>query len=81
MNRLKKENIDKCLSLLKEFIEKSSEEDQKKGIAMLAIDQLSKINAGAETVGGPQCKGHPRADYVKHGGPQCKGHPRADYNK
>ncbi len=48
MGRLKTGNLKKCVSFLKEFIEESSEADDKKGIAKLALEQLEKITAGTE---------------------------------
>jgi hypothetical protein len=49
MGRLKVENLNKCVSLLREFVEESSEANNKKGIAKLALEQLEKITAGGES--------------------------------
>ncbi|MCK4761023.1 MAG: hypothetical protein KAW12_02415 [Candidatus Aminicenantes bacterium] len=46
MKNLKKDNVNKCFSLLREFIEETGSVDNKKGIAILALDQLHKITAG-----------------------------------
>jgi len=67
MRSLKAENIKKCVSLLQEFIEASQEEHNKRGMALLALEQLQKITAGIISPG-PQCKGHPRADLISTGG-------------
>ncbi|UCH93730.1 MAG: hypothetical protein JSV88_26160 [Candidatus Aminicenantes bacterium] len=48
MGSLKAENLKKCVSLLREFIDESSEANNKKGIAKLALDQLQRITAGTE---------------------------------
>lgn len=48
MGRLKVENLNQCVSLLREFIDESPEADNKKGIAKLALEQLEKITAGVE---------------------------------
>jgi hypothetical protein len=61
MRSLKAENIKKCVSLLREFIEESQEEHNKKGVALLALGQLQKITAGTITPAA-QCYYRPRAD-------------------
>jgi hypothetical protein len=48
MGRLKVENLNKCVSLLREFVDESSEANNKKGIAKLALEQLERITAGIE---------------------------------
>jgi len=67
MSRLKTENIDKCISLLREYIEETSLENRKE-IAMLALNQLQTITAGIDPGIGPtagftllSCDGKPRA--------------------
>jgi hypothetical protein len=69
MSRLKAENLKKCVSLLREFIDDASKEDNKKEIAILALNQLQRITAGSDpnggggsTMGGPECFSRPRAD-------------------
>jgi hypothetical protein len=49
MGRLKVENYNKCVSLLREFVDESSETRNKKDIAKLALEQLVKITAGTES--------------------------------
>ena len=49
MSRLKVENFNKCVSLLREFVDESSETNNKKNIAKLALKQLEKITAGNES--------------------------------
>ena len=55
MSRLKTENLTQCFSLLREFIDESSESNNKKGLAIMALEHLQKITAG---------KDHPGTDYV-----------------
>jgi len=57
MSQLKKENLKKCVSLLREFVEESAALDNKKQRAILALNQLQKITAGADSaiVGGDVC--------------------------
>ncbi len=67
MSQLKKENLEKCVSLLREFFEESAALDNKKQRAVLALNQLQKITAGNDTaiVGGAvffNCLGRPRLD-------------------
>jgi hypothetical protein len=51
MSKLKKENVTKCVSLLREFVEESSALDNKKERAILALNQLQKITAGTDSAG------------------------------
>ncbi len=67
MSKLKKENVKKCVSLLREFVEESSALDNKKARAILALNQLQKITAGNDSsvaVGDVSslCLGRPRLD-------------------
>jgi hypothetical protein len=67
MSKLKKENLKKCVSLLREFVEESSALDNKKERAILALNQLQKITAGTDSniaVGNLyfNCLGRPRVD-------------------
>jgi len=48
MSQLKDENVTKCVSLLREFIEEASVQGNKKGVAILALSHLQKITAGAK---------------------------------
>lgn len=52
MSNLKTESLNKCFSLLREFIEESGNES-KKGVAALALDQLKRITAGKEKEDNP----------------------------
>ena len=61
MSNLKKENVNKCVSLLREFIDGADSRNSKKGIAVLALDQLERITAGAEEETSPSCADFPRA--------------------
>lgn len=60
MSRLKKDNMKKCFSLLREFIDEAPQ-GGKKGSAVLALDQLQRITAGGGTPV-PTCTGRPRAE-------------------
>ena len=60
MSRLKTKNLEKCFSLLREFIEETPSVNNKKGIAALALDQLRKITAGSTPEGPEVCKPRPR---------------------
>jgi hypothetical protein len=67
MSKLKKENVTKCVSLLREFVEESSALENKKERAILALNQLQRITAGtdsAEVVGNVSffCIARPRVD-------------------
>jgi hypothetical protein len=46
MSHSKGENLKQCVSLLREFVEKSTARDNKKGTAILALNQLQKVIAG-----------------------------------
>jgi hypothetical protein len=64
MSRLKDENLKKCVSLIREFIDEASTEGNKKEIAILALNQLHSITAGSyqQSLLGPVCMDRPRAD-------------------
>lgn len=67
MRKLKKENVKKCISLLREFVEESGALDNKKERAVLALNQLQKITAGTDSavvVGTVSflCMGKPRVE-------------------
>ena len=49
MSKLKKDNVKKCVSLLREFVEESSSHDSQKQRAILALNQLQKITAGNDS--------------------------------
>jgi hypothetical protein len=46
MSNLKTQNVNKCLSLLRQFISEVPEQDKKKDTALLALNQLQNITAG-----------------------------------
>lgn len=64
MSRLKNENLKKCVSLIREFIDEASTQGSKKEIAILALNQLQRITAGSDQQNplGPICLTRPRAD-------------------
>jgi hypothetical protein len=65
MNRLKNETTQKCLSLLRDFIEESSSLNSKKGIAVLALSQLQRVTAGSSPdEPEPGCKPSPRIPVI-----------------
>jgi hypothetical protein len=61
MSNLRNENVKKCMSLLREFVDESAVEGNKKGVAILALEHLNRIMAG-DGEPGPQCVGSPRID-------------------
>ena len=70
MSHLKNENLNKCFSLLREYLNEGPS-NNKKGAAILALNQLQKITAGAVSRGaaveGGQvlflgCQGKPKVD-------------------
>jgi hypothetical protein len=63
MSHLKKETVNKCISLLREYIEQTAL-NNKKEIAGLALNQLQKITAGTgsdDPDPDPSCHGRPTA--------------------
>lgn len=67
MSHLKTENVNKCISLLRDYIEETSLNNGKE-IAILALNQLQTITAGIDPGNGPtaginllSCDGKPRA--------------------
>jgi len=65
MSHLKRENLKRCFSLLREFVEESTAQDNKKGTAILTLNQLQKIIAGTDGDAedpGLSCHGRPIAD-------------------
>ncbi len=48
MSHLKRENLKKCFSLLREYVEESTAQGNKKGTAILALNHLQKIYAGGD---------------------------------
>jgi hypothetical protein len=66
MSRLKTENVNKCISLLRDYIEETSLNNGKE-IAILALNQLQTITAGDDPAAGYyllSCDGKPRASTV-----------------
>jgi hypothetical protein len=68
MSYLKDKNVTKCFSLLREFIEETSSQDNKKRTAVLALGHLQKITAGTdwyETSNSvPRCVDTPRINGI-----------------
>ena len=62
MSQLKNETINKCFSLLREYIDETSPSG-KKETAVLALNQLRSITAGTELkVVALTCQGRPMAE-------------------
>lgn len=62
MRQLKNETINKCFSLLREYIDETTPSG-KKETAVLALNQLRSITAGAEFQVEPlTCHGRPMAE-------------------
>ncbi len=72
MRTLKDENLNKCFSLLKEFIEDAEAQGVQKGMAILALDQLKQITAGDGDPTNPD----PGTDSGNEGDVVCLGVPR-----
>ncbi|MCP4151531.1 MAG: hypothetical protein GY757_27560 [bacterium] len=73
MSYLKEESLEKCFTLLGEFIDEAQALSNHKGVATLALKQLERITAGTLLKGAPAevggevginsfCTGRPRAD-------------------
>ena len=69
MSRLKDENLEKCFSLLREYISGELREDRESE-AILALEHLREITAG--TGGGTE-----NIDIPTGSEPLCHGRPRA----
>lgn len=64
MSHLRNENVTKCFSLLREFVENAEARDDKKEFAILAIEHLQRITAGTDngsdsTPSGAECLVYP----------------------
>lgn len=62
MSSLKKEALNKCFSLLREFIDEASEGNSRKGIAVMALNQLERVTAGTTENTDPVCIDTPLID-------------------
>lgn len=51
MSSMKNENVTKCFSLLREFVENAESRNDNKEFAILAIEHLQRITAGEESNG------------------------------
>jgi len=71
MSHLSRENINKCVSLISDFIEQSKADSERKGAAVLALRHLQQITAGTGNEGDV-------ANVADEGGPRCIGRPLAD---
>ena len=68
MSSLKKEALNKCFSLLREYIDESSEKNNRKGVAVMALDQLERVTAGTTGGSNPICIDSPLLDGAAGGG-------------
>ena len=75
MTELKKQNVDKCFSLLREFIDEADSRNGKKGNVRLALEQLQRITAGADA--DSACADIPRAMGEPVTASSCADIPRA----
>ncbi|MDQ1350201.1 MAG: hypothetical protein QG657_502 [Acidobacteriota bacterium] len=81
MSQLKNEALKRCFSLLREFVDESTVADNKKGTAILALNQLQRVIAGGDVNTDalePGCLGRPIADRTDAQEPGCLGRPIAD---
>ncbi|MCP5104258.1 MAG: hypothetical protein GY950_12800 [bacterium] len=79
MNNLKNETLNKCFSLLREFINDTSPANNRKGLAALALNQLERVTAG--TAENSDCLDTPLADGAAGNGSMmsdCLDTPLAD---
>jgi hypothetical protein len=72
MSHLKEKTVNKCVSLLREYIDETSLNNKKEN-AILALNQLQKITAGTDSTGSPD-GGNPPAGLLS----KCFGRPKAD---
>jgi hypothetical protein len=70
MSHLKNENVNKCFSLLREYLDEGPA-NNKKGAAILALDHLQKITAGTDSQGAPLDSNSPGTPVLF-----CTGRPR-----
>ena len=70
MSRLKNENLNKCFSLLREYLNEGPTSN-KKGAAILALEQLQRITAGTNSQGAPLDSNEPGTSILF-----CTGRPR-----
>ncbi len=68
MANLKKEALNKCFSLLREFIDETSEGNNRKGVAVMALNQLERVTAGTTENANPTCVDTPLIDGVRDNG-------------
>lgn len=72
MSYLKNQNVNKCFSLLREYLDEGPV-NTKKGAAILALDQLQKITAGTDSQGAsPDSTNRESSTFI------CTGRPRLD---
>lgn len=62
MSHLKKETLNQCFSLLREFIHKASDQNNRKGVAIMALNQLERVTAGTTETLDTICIDTPLAD-------------------
>ncbi|UCH98074.1 MAG: hypothetical protein JSV88_14810 [Candidatus Aminicenantes bacterium] len=72
MNHLKNENLNKCFSLLREYLDEGPLSNKKRN-AVLALNQLQKITAGTDFQGASPDSNAPEASGII-----CTGRPRFD---
>jgi hypothetical protein len=83
MAHLKNETVSKCFSLLRQFIDETPGRRNRRGAAVLALEQLQRVTAGTTQESNPVCIDIPRADGNPGDGEfdsVCIDIPRADGN-
>jgi hypothetical protein len=73
MSQLKSENLEKCFSFLRKFIDEAPVLNNKKKSAGLVLDQLQKITTEMDFPANPN-----ENATVAFGRANCAGRPRAD---
>jgi hypothetical protein len=74
MSHLKEKNVNKCLSLLREYIDATELNHQKEN-AILALNQLQKITAGTDSTGSSDADTSNSTDGLLS---KCFGRPKAE---
>jgi len=74
MSHLKEKTVNKCVSLLREYIDATALSHQKES-AILALNHLQKITAGKDSTGTSDADSSNSTDGLRS---ICYGRPRAD---
>jgi hypothetical protein len=74
MSKLRTQNLEKCFSLLREYIDETPLNNKKEN-AILALNQLQKITAGTNSTGSSDADGSNPTDGLRS---TCHGRPKAE---